>query len=423
MSLEDRARAAFFSNYVFHGSKSYDFLGPFYAAAHIDEPLAMSLEAVSLAFFALQESAAPATIEGRYRYATALAHVKQAINSPVLVRKDSTLLATMLLDLYEKITNFNPGLDQAWKSHVQGSLALVGLRESRLFRDRNEFRMLVRLSTNILISCVATDTKVPVELVVLRNRVSEYVDMKDPKWLLTDLMLHYVSLRENIREGQLSDRDVTKSLMKLDAEFVSLAVSSPVAWQGRTVQLHTPTARVFGDYIDTFLDHHITQTRNVNRMVRILLHELLREYSVFAYWEWSSLMSHTEETISKLVNEICASVPQYTCPELVEDQSVSPSSCSSATSKRDGEDRVTGIRVYTSAEWVRAYTLIFPLYIAGQSVATTQQQKTWIIDQLQFMAGAMGIRNAEVVAKILETGVKMNPWKVYAILGSYAFAA
>jgi hypothetical protein len=39
------------------------------------------------------------------------------------------------------------------------------------------------------------------------------------------------------------------------------------------------------------------------------------------------------------------------------------------------------------------------------------------------MASAMGIRNAEVVARLLEAGERLNPWKVYALLGSYAFAA
>ena len=39
------------------------------------------------------------------------------------------------------------------------------------------------------------------------------------------------------------------------------------------------------------------------------------------------------------------------------------------------------------------------------------------------MASEIGIRNAAVVANILERGDGTNPWIVYALLGSYAFAA
>jgi hypothetical protein len=428
--LKDRARAAFFSNYVFRGSKSYDFLGPFYTSADVDKPLSASLEAVSLAFFAHQENAARADKESRNQYASALGEVKKAISCPLTARKDSTLLATMLLDLYEKITNFNPEFDQAWKSHVKGSLALVEIRGPLLFQDRNGFRMMARLGTNLLISCVATNTPGPPGLAALREYESKYLNSKDPKWLLSDLMLVYVSLRENICKGQLRDGEIIASLLSLESEFVNLAVNSPDTWQSQEVRLRSPTERVLGDHIDVFLDHHITQTRNVSRLIRILLNEMLRDYASspagvgWAYKEGSSLRTQAEKTILELVNDICASVPQYTCPELTQPCLESLSSESKHVSAGEASSKsITGIRIYSPEEKVRAYTLIFPLYVAGQTVGATEQQKQWIISQLHFMSSAMGIKNAEVVAKILETGEKMNPWKVYALLGSYAFAA
>jgi hypothetical protein len=430
VSPKDRARAAFFSNYVFRGSKSYDFLGPFYTSVDVDKPLSASLEAVSLAFFAHQENAARVDKEGRNQYASALGEVQKAISCPVAARKDSTLLATMLLDLYEKLTNFNPEFDQAWKSHIKGSLALVEIRGPLLFQDRNGFRMMARLGTNLLISCVATDTPPPPDLAALRQYESKYLNSKDPKWLLSDLMLIYVSLRENISKGQLRDGEIIMSLLSLESEFVNLVVKSPDTWQPQKVRLRSPTERALGDHIDVFLDYHITQTRNVSRLVRILLNEMLRDYASspagvgWAYKEGSSLRTRAEKTILKLVNDICASVPQYTCPELTELCSESLSSKSKRVSAGDASsESIVGIRMYSPEEKVRAYTLIFPLYIAGQTVGATEQQKQWIISQLHFMSSAMAIKNAEVVAKILETGEKMNPWKVYALLGSYAFAA
>ena len=70
------------------------------------------------------------------------------------------------------------------------------------------------------------------------------------------------------------------------------------------------------------------------------------------------------------------------------------------------------------------YTLIFPLYIAGRSQAVPDV-KPWIIKQLHYISNHFYVRNAGIVAKMLEGGDEDNrsPWDVYAMLGSYAFAS
>lgn len=428
--IQDRAKAAFFSNYVFEGSKSYDFLRPFYGSTEADTTLSACLEATSLAFFAHQQNATSAAIEGRNRYTSALSLVQHAIGCPVAAKKDSTLLATMVLDLYEKITNLNPEFDQSWKSHVKGSIALVRLRGLPSFHDRNGSRMIVRLSTNLMISCVATDTHLPEDLATIRRYGSSFFENKDPKWLLSDVVLKWMNLRKQISTGKLNDRDTIAALLELEAEFANVAVNAPTAWQRRSVRLQHPTARVLGDHMDVFSDHHITQTHNVERLTRIFLNELLSEYSSspagvgWAYrTEGLTLRAKAEGTINQLVTEICASVPQYTCPELLQNQSLSPSLHMDEAFELWSSPWLTKARNPTALEKIRNYTLIFPLFVAAQSIGARQHQKLWIITQLHFMASSMGIRNAEVVAQLLEAGLRINPWKVYALLGSYAFAA
>lgn len=102
VSLQDRAKAAFFANYVFEGSKSYDFLQPFYILATSNRALSASVEAASLAFFAHQENASSVAKEGIARYTEAIALVQKAITCPISARKEATLIASMILDLYEK---------------------------------------------------------------------------------------------------------------------------------------------------------------------------------------------------------------------------------------------------------------------------------------------------------------------------------
>ena len=45
----------------------------------------------------------------------------------------------------------------------------------------------------------------------------------------------------------------------------------------------------------------------------------------------------------------------------------------------------------------------------------------WIIKQLHHMICHFNLRDAEMIAQILEQESNVSPWDVYAMLGSYAF--
>jgi hypothetical protein len=112
----------------------------------------------------------------------------------------------------------------------------------------------------------------------------------------------------------------------------------------------------------------------------------------------SSPVGAATETINSLALEICASVAQYTGASVAKRQ-IDP----------------------LQPLW--CYTLLFPLFVAGQALAAESPLRQWIIKELHSMAEGFGIQNGEVVAKLLEQGEKTSPWEVHALLGSYAFAA
>ncbi len=105
-----------------------------------------------------------------------------ALKTPESATSDSTLLAVLLLDLYEKITNSNPRSSDLWMSHVKGALALVRLRDVTQFRDYIGLRLSVRLSINAVISCVAANPPVPAALTKLRSDLEPFLNKNDPKW-------------------------------------------------------------------------------------------------------------------------------------------------------------------------------------------------------------------------------------------------
>ena len=182
LSLEWQARDAFFAYYVTGASKTWDFLKRFYHLTHLLEHLTLSINAVSLAYLAHQVHSDAALATARERYVAALRLTNKALQSPEVAATDTTLITLLLLDLFEKITNPKPQRDEAWTGHVHGALALVRLRGLEQFQDPLALRVLVRLSINLLISCVATKSPVPGELVALQAHTTKHLNPSDPKW-------------------------------------------------------------------------------------------------------------------------------------------------------------------------------------------------------------------------------------------------
>ena len=180
----------------------------------------------------------------------------------------------------------------------------------------------------------------------------------------------------------------------------------PSKWLYGTTYLEEASERVFEQRYDTYPDHLVTQSWNVIRVMRVLLNDIIRaEYTSRGTKSLNRLPSyHNSSTatacIDDVAKQICATVPQFTIDE-----------------------KTQGNKASCTTQKLRYYTLLFPLYVAGLYASSTTQIKPWIIKQLRFMSEEMRIRNASVVADVLERGEGVCPWDVYALLGSYAFAA
>jgi Fungal specific transcription factor domain len=410
LSLDSQARDTFFAYHVTGTSQTWDFLQPFYHPTDSPEHLTLAIDAVSLAYLSQQLFSDTASFIARQRYIAALRMTNKALQCPKTAARDTTLLATLLLDLFEKIINNKPRVIESWTGHVKGALVLVELRGLDTFRDPAAVRVLVRLSTNVLISCVASGSPIPKELKDLRAYVTQFLDATDLKWRLMDLMVEYIDLQAEIRRSHLPICTAFQKSLELDGKYAALAINVPPAWQPKTTILEHTYERIFEQHYDTYGDRHITQPMNVLRLIRIFLNEFILAHYV-EVGETLSLAEAACKNIEQMGREICASVPQYVdCLCAARDRS----RCSSTEPQHS----------HSPSQSLDCYTLIFPLYVAARSKYSPASLKAWVIRELHYIGSHFSIRNAELVAQMLENGTDLeNPWAVYAMLGGYAFAA
>ena len=219
LSVDLQARDAFFAYYVSSTSKCWDFLKRYYHPTDSPDHLTLAIEAVSLAYLWHQVYSDAALATARERYISALRTTNKTLQSPEEATKDTTLLASLLLDLFEKITDSELRNNKSWTSHVNGALALVRLRGLEQFQDPSEFRVLVRRSNHYIISCVASGSQVPDEVIAIRAYVEKYLNDQDHTLQLSDVMIHYAKLRSEIRRGTLFSDEYIGVTMELDVNY------------------------------------------------------------------------------------------------------------------------------------------------------------------------------------------------------------
>lgn len=406
VSLDEIARVAFFSHYVSGFSRTYDVLERMDNQTPPDKHLAASVDAVSLAFLSFQTHSIQASETARESYSRALPLVKKAVDTPDFLASDSTLLAVLFLDLFEKMMNRDPKSPDSWMGHVRGAMALFKLRDPAQLKTYVGLRLSVRLFTNMLISCVAGNAPVPPALIRLRSDLEPYMGEKDPKWQASGLVVKYANLRGTIQNGLLTTSETIRQAKELDGEFFSLSKRLPPSWMSKRFTLKESSPRVLENYYDVYPDFFKAQTCNLIRIMRILLNNIIRLAYIHSTpgsydCSYQSLQVHfASQIIDAMAKEICATGPQFT-----------------------GVDQRGRTEDFSPLRNLHSYTLLYPFYVAGMHASSESGVREWAVEQLRFLSNTSGIRNAAIVADMLEKKDGTSPWAVYAILGSYAFAA
>ncbi|KAK6079056.1 hypothetical protein SCUP234_05982 [Seiridium cupressi] len=464
-SWEVRARNAFFAHYVFGFSRSHDALSQLYAASSATSVLSAAVDAAALAFLAKQhEAPGYVTVHSTpgpgelvsltsRSYIIAIKRLSTVLDAAIRgqdealgtrlheeARGDATLQAVLLLDLCEKLASIGRRPDQTsppdlqedndndnnsaitegpWMSHLRGALDLVRIRGlKRRYSSPTARRLAARLAMTLVISCGVAGVHVPQELEELRMGLLPHLDILpqiedrgaiknwstddirvDPKFAATGLVIGVVNLAADFSQGKRPPRDLFRRAKELDNRLAAMECELPSSWQCERIYTEEGPPFIYGDHYDMYVDHFVTQVRNVIRSMRLLLLEMIQMHCSF-HEDVDDYHTRTARLIDSLCGDICAAVPQFVWPQARSENCIP----------------------FTPLQSLQCYTLLSPLYLAAK-LSTRVKMRTWIIGTLQYMAGFGGMKAANSIAGILQSHSDISYWQVYAMLGSYAFAA
>lgn len=411
LDLQVQARQLFFTYYIEDFSRAWDFLYRHFDPKTAPEHLSLSIDAASLAFLSHHVISPSAQNLGRRKYISALRKTNKVLQDPTTLQPTITLEASLLLDLFEKITDPRPTSNMSQRAHVDGALALVGLRGLQNFKDLGGLKALTRLALNSVVISITNRESIPEEIIKIREYTANYTDVSHPKWLLTGITLKITGLLSEITTGILTAEEKVRRCVALERQLEIIDNEAPPRWsyERRYVTKEQEDTTLDG-YYDIYNSRMDTQMWNVLRFMRIVLCDEIIESCANAEDKTSQ---RAMETAALVVREVCATVPQMT-------------DCNGPARHKLPTGSNAHLHTHTLSHFLDTYILLLGLYAAAWSRGCPERARIWIIGQLDRIAEHFGVKEAATVAAILkmqDRKARTGPWDVYRLIGSYAFAA
>jgi hypothetical protein len=446
-SLEERATGFFFQTYVIGISGPAQWTEGAPAALHraglIDPSLNVCMQAVGLAGFSNISGSPGLLKEARKNYTIALRLTNAALGSPIEAKKDSTLLAIMILGLFETVTGQNQKSLTAWAQHINGAAALVKFRGLSQFNTVAGLRMFIQVTSSLLVSCIQRELPLPDHILELRQEAAKYIDTTDLAWQVQENCIKFAAFRARVKDDGLQDPgEMLSSALEIDARFVAIFSDPPESWRYQVIHTAADKDTIFNGYYHIYEDYWIAQIWNAMRTCRILLCEIIRNELLSGFTasppryltqECSSQFQAASDALSILRDEILASVPQHVgYLERAKEFATPPVS----PSRPSGYAQTTlahpssQINTYTPGyvptrgdfepglpenlpvlRGSAGYFLLWPLYLVGAMDISTGRIQVWVANCLRSIGRCMGIQQAITLAGFLERKEQIAAWR------------
>lgn len=369
--------------------------------------------AVGLAGLANTTGSAAIMYGARASYADALRRVNLVLASPLQACEDSTVLAVVVLGIFETITCTGGQSLEAWTRHIQGVADLVVHRGTSQFGTKLGLHVFQEAISHVLTLCSRHGQAVPPRIRLLRAEAAPLIPHDDPAWTLSSVHVEAMGLYERVSPeltaAFLPDQweQLLWHTVELDRRLEGLFGRLPARWYFSTVADPGEDPRVVyggGGVYHVYDDTWVAKVWNGMRACRILLHQviyclLVREgptwaADMLAGGVYAGLLTRAVATTTAMRDDILASVPQM----LGFVRRGPPATAPHLDGGRDGV-------LPTGVPALGAYFLLWPLFLAGSLPMNTPETRDWVVDRLRTIRAATGIQKAEYLAD----GIQRDP--------------
>ena len=423
-TIDERAVNFFFSNHVTGlNASSRGFIDQVqdFPDHDLGDNLMTSIKAVGLAGFSIAAKAPELMREAKKNYTVAVRLLNSALQSPVEVKKDSTLLAIMILGIFETLTGREEDSLVAWAAHLKGAAALMEIRGPQQLSTAAGRRLYGQITASLITVCLQQEIAVPGHILDLNREVFKYVKGEEIIWANQRVILLFANFYAPLKQGEIVDlHDILRKSTELEDMLIRTFVDVPHDWTFTTLYTKDhPDLIHHGCY---HIYHHALAAISWNgmRTIRIMLNEIIRDTlllglsakpPLFVERKYTERLQSSTDILYQTVFDIIASVPQYL--GYVGENSVRTpfdgSSYGSEFTPSLSDHDLKGHRLPFDASKASVpllrtalYNLPWILYTVGSSSVITKPTLRWVIRTLKLVSTSWGIQQATILATWLE---------------------
>ncbi|RAL62146.1 hypothetical protein DID88_002630 [Monilinia fructigena] len=408
-SAAEQATCYFFRNYVLEDkstSGSFQYLHDIYGNEIIGPALVNGIESLGMVGLANFWKSQDLQFHAHRKYNSALRLVSSRLRNEVEARADQTLVAVMLLGLYETNTCTGPQSMQSWTKHIIGASSLMQLRGKQCLETSIGRNLFIHLRAQVITNCLQRHVAIPA---VIRNWSRYTLQFQSPNdahaTVLSKHIMKFCDLRatmSSFHDYSNSETIISESLA-IDAKLVEWALTYPSGCMFyKTITLKQRSDNIFSDYYHIYDSVWAATLWNHYRCIRILINEVvyvqltnlkstrpdffvleLRD-TFFSDFQVEASMT----TVIQLSHDMCASVPFM-------------------LGYKEGEE-VT----LSSAKAVSGNLLLWPLYTAACTPVVSDMVCHWVAGRLKIISDVMGIKQAAPLSHILKKRKDLLAWEL-----------
>lgn len=410
----------FFQNHYHAGTHPWNaenFI-PIYSQTPPSSVLHQAVEALSLMVFSNHFPTHCLRDKAVATYAQALRSVNAAINDPEESRADSTLLAIILLCIYEMTEGGAGGTGGMgsyanYMRHLDGAVALLRHRGDLQFRDQTSLRLFQAARMQMIHTYLIHSRRIP-DFAPDKDWLCEAEDLDDFPNAIVRLSIDMAMLRARAlilfstsEPEPYAVSEMLRAAIAIDEEVSLRYADQPDPWRPTSIScscnqhsncnVETPCpsdlsmeeaniwlgAPVLHLYANLTIAHHVMNFYLVqmfaNAMILRCLHWFAqRDIKV----EGADHYEQAKSRLQTVVDNICCSVPYHTESTMF----------MSLSMRYDDESAPYGYALKQGA-----YFILTPLYFATLVETIPETQRSWLRGQMRRLSKDYGLKHAEML--------------------------
>ncbi|KPM38717.1 hypothetical protein AK830_g7849 [Neonectria ditissima] len=318
--INDLGASFFFTKYTFNqppfGEEYHSWLTESYSKN--ESILRAAIEAVGMAGISNVSYAPNVASRSKELYCKAIRVMNQALSDPAQVTADATLMAVILLGLFETVNFDTWGRYGHWAAHIKGAAALLGLRGKEQFTRCRGGLLYILTRSQILAACAQQHLPVPPVLVKTTHnfqastiRQQWQLESLASDGSICEISFRLVNLRAVCKACVTDPEAIRKVALDIDAELESWQAGMSQKWRYTTVDVSKPSGNLFEGKRHVYPNLWIAEIWNNWRIMRVLANQIIRQMECYSGVSSYEPESNALAAIQRLSADVCISISSF----------------------------------------------------------------------------------------------------------------